>query len=240
MHNVSWKVNVWTPSELSHLAEVCRVWCGRRWSEAHLDTPPFPSKDSPDTLSLVRAHVFLLLLWLCALQVEDTDDNFTKWQDQNNLTYTNKHTCHPRTASLWPCRHILLLSRANLLQNEFCLLCRLSPCFVYFVFFSLFLPPFPPSPPPLHHCCYCTCLQSQTATTGQSDVPLKPEEFTVGDSTGEKLIVFPGVQSTFSACHVNLSLPSSLPPSHPSQCEFPADFPLKHMLQLRVGCHLSL
>lgn len=72
------------------------------------------------------------------------------------------------------------------------------------------------------------CIQSQTAGAGQSDVPLKPEEFIVGDSTGEKLIVFPSVQSTPSARHVNLSLPTS----SPSRCEFPADFPLKHMLQL--------
>lgn len=215
-HNVSWKVNVQTLSELSHLAEVCPVWCGHQWSEAHLDTLLSPSKDNPDTLSLVRAR-FLLLLWLRVLQVEDKhrENNSTKWWDKNNLIYTNKHTCHPHTASTWPCCHILLLPQPICCKKLsslvpplilFCLFLSLSPCF-----FS--------SPPPLHHCC-CICLQSQTAAGGQSDMPLKPEEFTVGDSTGEKLIVFPSIQSTPSVCHVNLCLflSPSLPPSFSPSC----------------------
>ena len=49
------------------------------------------------------------------------------------------------------------------------------------------------SPLPLH-CGSCVCLQSQTTAAGQGDMPLNPEEFSVGDSTGEKLIVFPSVQ----------------------------------------------
>lgn len=49
-------------------------------------------------------------------------------------------------------------------------------------------------------------LQSETAVTGQRDVPLKPDEFTVGESTGEELIVSPSVQSTPSACHISLFL----------------------------------
>lgn len=171
-----------------------------------------PSKDNPDTLSLVRAR-FLLLLSLRVLRVEDKhgENNSANWWDKNNLIYTNKHTCHPHKASTWPCCHILLLPQPICYKELsslvpplilFCLFLSLSPCF-----FS--------SPPPFHYGC-CVCLQSQTEAGGQSDMPLKPEEFTVGDSTGEKLIVFPSIQSTPSVCHVNLCLflSASLLPSH--------------------------
>lgn len=139
-HNVSWKVNVQTLSELSHLAEVCPVWCGHQWSEAHLDTLLSPSKDNPDTLSLVRA-CFLLLLWLRVLQVEDKDreNNSTKWWDKNNLIYTNKHTCHPHTASTWPCCHILLLPQPICCKKNVVSCAASHPVLFIFVSFSLFL-----------------------------------------------------------------------------------------------------
>lgn len=121
-HNVSWKVNVWTLSELSHLARARRVWCVVGEVKHTLTRLLSPSKDSPDTPSLVRAHVSSSLLWLCPLQVGNKQggkrNNSAKWRDKNNLTHTNEHTCHPRTASPWPCHHILLLSSQSVAKKK--------------------------------------------------------------------------------------------------------------------------
>lgn len=65
-------------------------------------------------------------------------------------------------------------------------------------------------------------LQSQTSAAGQGDVPLKPEEFNVGETTGEKLIAFPGLQSAPHALPIPLP---SLPPFPSTPCAFPAEFP---------------
>lgn len=48
----------------------------------------------------------------------------------------------------------------------------------------------------------CIHFQSQTSAAGQGDVQLNPEEFTIGETTGDKLIAFLGVQSA-PACLVN-------------------------------------
>lgn len=146
----------------------------------------------------------------------------TKRQTQSHVTKTTgqKWTSTPahteRAASPRPCCWIALLYR--------CLLHKyiLFPCLFWFLFLS-----FPP--------------QSQTAAGGQSDVPLKPQEFIVGESTGERLIVSPSVQSALSACHIDLP-PSTSPTPRFSiwRCMFPADVPPKHMLRLWVGFHLSL
>lgn len=143
-------------------------------------------------------------------------------------TKITSHTCHHRTASTWPCHHILLFSWPICWKKKK-LLSPAPPLILFCLFIILFssLPPF--SPPPLHGC-RCMCLQSQTAASGQGDVPLNREEFSVGDSTGEKLIVFPSVQSTPSTCHVNLS-PFLSPPYTPSissitlwvPCWFPSE-----------------
>lgn len=242
--NVSWKVNVRARSELSHFARsACLMWSSVKWSAPRHAS--FPQQgQSWHFLSLVRAHVSSSRSAPCPASQRRTHrgkkHNFLKWWDRNNFARTNKHTCHPRATFPWPCRHVLLLSRPVCSKQNCCHLCRLSSCFPL-CFIVSFLSLFPCSPPPRLHRGCCLRFQSQSAAGGQSDVPLKPEEFTIGESTGEKFIVFPSVQSTPSACHINplLFLSVCLPPS-PSRCKYPADFPLKHMLQLWVGCHLSL
>ena len=79
-------------------------------------------------------------------------------------------------------------------------------------------------------------FQSQTSAAGQGDVPLNPEEFNVGETTGEKCLTFPGLQSA-SAC-----LPPSLLCLRSLQLLVRSSLSShqRHTLQLEVGCRLSL
>lgn len=231
-------------SELSCFAEACRVRCGRLWSEAHLDTPPSPSKDSPDTLSLVRAHVSSSCSgFVPCKQNTNTQKITTKWRDKNNLAYTNKRTCHSHSASPWPWRHILPLPPARLLQKEkkHFRLCRLSSWFIflsfYIVSFSFFLS-------------FFTFTSSSTSSWLLRVFPVADSSsrrkewhaFEAGGIYRRRVnrweIDCVSKCSINSLCLSHQSLSQCLPP--PSRCKFPADFPLKHMLQLWVGCHLSL
>lgn len=235
--NVSWKVNVRARSELSHFARsACLMWSSVKWSAPRHAS--FPQQgQSWHFLSLVRARVSSSRSAPCPASQRRThrEKNTTSLNDETEITL-HAQTNTPAT----PAQHFLDLAVTSSycpgpsVPNKIVVICAASHP-------VSFLSLFPCSPPPRLHRGCCLRFQSQSAAGGQSDVPLKPEEFTIGESTGEKFIVFPSVQSTPSACHINplLFLSVCLPPS-PSRCKYPADFPLKHMLQLWVGCHLSL
>lgn len=219
----------------SGLGYSAEVWCGRQWSEARPDTPP-PTQQGQSWNSVISESArVLLLLRLRALQVWDKRQKMTSLSDGTKITW---HTCPPPPPPPPPAPRLLdLVITSSYFLWPICwkeekkekFLSPAPPLSPFCLFITLFFPPLPPSPPLYHS-------QSQTAASGQGDVPLNPEEFSVGDSTGEKLIVFPSVQSTPSSCHVS-------PPPPPSvssvALRVPCWFPSEAVFQLRVGCHQS-
>lgn len=210
----------------------------RRWSEAHLDTPPFPQQGQ-SWHSVISGSTCFLLLALALFpasrkQTSRKKNSSAKWGDKNNLTHTYEHTCHPRTESPWPCRHILLLYSQSVAEKKknFCLLRRLSSC----LFFSFSLPSSlssSPSSSPL----YVSPVADGSGRTGW-------RAFEAGGIYHRRInrweidCIFKC--SISSLCTSRRPLPPPLVLSSPSRREFPADFPQKHMLQLWVGCYLSL
>lgn len=239
-HNVSWKVNVWTLLRAQSVSAGPSCLMRRRWSEAHLDTPPFPQQGQSWHSVISESTCFLLLaLALCPASRKQT----RRKKKKTLLNDGTKITSHTQTSTpATPAQHLLDLVvissyfPANLLQKkEEKKLLSPAPPLILLIFF--FFPPFLPFLLPLFIAAV-RFPQSQTAAGGQGDVPLKPEEFTIGESTGERLIIYLSVQSAPSAHGVGLSFPHSFSPLHHvvsslltslksicSSCEWVAIFP---------------
>lgn len=212
----------------------CLMWSSLKWSTPWHASFPHQGQSWHSVIS--ESTCFLLLFWLRALQAEDkcTENNFTKWCDKNNLTYTNKHTCHPRTASPWPCHHILLLSRPVCCKK----VSPVPPPILFLFIFWFFSPSFLSS---LSSSSSSLLLYLSPVSDGGSRTEWRA--FEAGGIYRRRLnrweIYCISKCSINSLCLSHQSLARSLP-SPPSRCKFSVDFPLKHMLQLWVGCHLSL
>lgn len=151
----------------------------------------------------MRAHVSSSCSGSVPCKQKTNAQKITSLNDGTEITsHTHIHT--PATPALLL---LDLVVTSSYSPGPVCCKKKIVSCAASHPVFVYFSPPFPP--PPLHRCC-CICLQSQTAAAGQSDVPLKPEEFTVGDSTGEKLIVFPKVFNQLPLLVTSIS--GALPP----------------------------
>lgn len=96
-HNVWWKVNVWAQSLSGGLP--CLMWSSVKWS-----TPwhaSFPQQGQSWHSVISESTCFLLLLWLCALQVEDKQ-KITSLNDWTKITL-HRQTSTPAT----PAQHLL-------------------------------------------------------------------------------------------------------------------------------------
>lgn len=118
-----------------------RVRCGRRWREARVDTPPSPSKGSPDILSLARAHVSSS----CSGSVPcKQKTNTPEDKSLNDGTEITSHTHQPTPAA--HAQRLLDLVVTSSVSPGPSGAEKLSPCtashpfvFVCFIYFSPFL-----------------------------------------------------------------------------------------------------
>ena len=237
-HNVSWKVNVWTLLRAQSVSAGPSCLMRRRWSEAHLDTPPFPQQGQSWHSVISESTCFLLLaLALCPASRKQT----RRKKKKTLLNDGTKITSHTQTSTpATPAQHLLDLVvissyfPANLLQKkEEKKLLSPAPPLILLIFF--FFPPFPP--PPLHRCCAFSPVADGSGRTGWRAFEARGIYHRRINRWEIDYIFKCSISSLCTWCRP--LLPSLvLPP--PSRREFPADFPQKHMLQLWVGCHFSL
>lgn len=143
----------------------------------------------------------------------------SKHPEKNSINTALKitpHTCLPRRIYSTPPSHPPTFPGQSVAQKKQIIASASHPVVAYLLFSSVPILPSPPLP---------IRLQSQTSAAGQGDVPLNPEEFNVGETTGEKLITFPDVQS---ALYVPCQSPPPPSASVPSNSErIPCWFPFR-------------